>query len=91
MARVFMSHKVRDYDQWKQGYDADAERRKGAGFSEAGRFHSSEDRNSFLIVWDADMSADDARAKVSAMIADPELAALMEEAAVLEKPEHWVG
>jgi len=91
MARVFVTHKVRDYDAWKSGYDADAERRQGAGLTEVGHFHSSDDRNSFLIVWNAAMSAEEATAMVSGMLSDPELAALMEEAGVIEKPEFWVA
>ena len=54
MARIFLTHRVRDYAEWRQGYDADAERRSGAGFSEVGHYHSSHDPNVFLIVWDLD-------------------------------------
>ena len=37
------------------------------------------------------MSAEEATAMVSGMLSDPELAALMEEAGVIEKPEFWVA
>ncbi|MGB1699145.1 MAG: hypothetical protein ACPHRO_04260 [Nannocystaceae bacterium] len=91
MARVFITHKVRDYDAWKTGYDDDAPRREGAGLNEVGHFHTTDDRNSFLIVWDTAMSAADTTAMVTGMLGDPELAARMEEAGVLEKPEFWVA
>ncbi|MBT5218106.1 MAG: hypothetical protein HOI35_16905 [Woeseia sp.] len=91
MARIFATHKVRNYDEWKQGYDADAERRKAGGLIEAGHFHSTDDRNSFLIVWDTTGSVDDANAMASGMFADPDLAKLMEEAGVLEKPSYWIA
>lgn len=91
MARIFATHKVRNYDEWKQGYDADAERRKAGGLIEAGHFHSTDDRNSFLIVWDTTGSVDDANAMASGMFADPDLAKLMEEVGVLEKPSYWIA
>ena len=50
MARIFLTHKLNGYDQWKEGYDADCERRQAAGLNEGGHFLSSDDRNSFLIV-----------------------------------------
>ena len=43
MTTIFVSHKVRDYEEWKVGYNADEERRKKIGFTEAGHFHSSDD------------------------------------------------
>lgn len=91
MARIFLTHRVRDYAEWRQGYDADAERRSGAGLSEAGHYHSADDPNEFLIVWDTEHSAEDATAMVAGMLSDPELGRLMEEAGVLEKPEFWVA
>mgnify|MGYP007063823509 CR=1 FL=1 len=91
MARIFMTHKVRNYDDWKKGYDADSERRQGAGLSEGGHFHSAGDRNSFLIAWDTKANVQEATAMVSGMIEDPDLAKLMEEAGVLEKPTFWVA
>jgi hypothetical protein len=86
-----LTPKVRDYDEWKQGYNADAERRQCAGLIEAGHFHSTDDRNSFIIVWDTKVGVNDASAIASGMLADQELAKLMEEAGVLEKPSFWVA
>ena len=62
MARIFLTHKVKDYDEWKEGYDADGERRQAAGLIEGGHFHSSDDRNSFLIVWDTEIGIDETTA-----------------------------
>jgi len=91
MARVFVTHKVRNYDDWKKAYDADAERRHGAGLREVGHFHDSNDRNSFLIVWNTEHDAAEATALISGMFSNPELAGLMEQAGVIEKPEFWVA
>jgi len=91
MARIFMTHKVGDYDEWKKGYDADAERRQAAGLREAGHFHSTDDRNSFLIAWETEVSVEEATAMTTGMLNDPELAKVMEQAGVLEKPSFWVA
>ena len=91
MARIFLTHKVKDYDQWKEGYDADCERRQAAGLNEEGHFLNSDDRNSFLIVWDTEVDIDETTALVTAMMADEALAKLMEEAGALEKPEFWAA
>jgi len=91
MSRIFMTHKVADYDGWKKLYDDDAERRAGAGFKEAGHYHSSDDRNSFLIVWDTDGSTEEARAAVDGMLSDPALGEVMKAAGVLEKPTYWIA
>ena len=90
MARIFMTHKVADYDTWKKLYDADSERRASAGLQEGGHYHCTDDRNSFLIIWDHDGGPDAARAVVDGMMNDPNLGKLMEEAGVLEKPTSWI-
>ena len=91
MTKIFTAHKVQDYDSWKSKYDADTERRQEAGFHEGGHFHSATDRNSFLIVWDSDLSTEEAKANVSAMYSNPELLTLMQEAGVdTDAIEFWV-
>lgn len=91
MSTVFVEHKVRDYDTWLTGYQADAPRREAIGITEAGHFHSGADRNTFLIVWKTSMSAADAKQMAGDMFNNPELEGLMEQAGVLEKPEFWVA
>ena len=91
MARIFLTHRVRDYAEWRKGYDADAERRSGAGLSDVGHYHSADYPNQFLIVWDSEHSVEDTEAMLNGMMSDPDLARLMEEAGVLEKPGFWVG
>lgn len=91
MARIFMTHRVSDYDAWKAVYDEDAPRRQEGGLSEGGRYHSSGDRNSFLIVWGMDADVGEATAATEGMLADPELAQMMQDNGVLDKPEFWVA
>ena len=52
MVRIFLTHKVKDFYQWKEGYDADRERQQAAALNTGGYSNSTDDRNSFLIVWD---------------------------------------
>ena len=91
MARVFLTHRVRDYAEWRQAYDEDAERRSDAGLTEVGHYHHAGDPNQFLIVWDSEHSMEETTAMVVGMLSDPDLGRLMEEAGVLEKPDFWVA
>ena len=91
MARIFMTHRVSDYDAWKVIYDEDAPRRQEGGLKEGGHFHSTDDRNTFLIVWDMEADVSGATAATEGMLADPDLAQLMQDNGVLDKPEFWVA
>ena len=91
MARIFMTHRVSDYDAWKVIYDEDAPRSQEGGLREGGHFHSSDDRNTFLIVWDMEADVSGATAATEGMLADPDLAQLMQDNGVLDKPEFWVA
>ena len=92
MTKIFTAHTVKDYDDWKTKYDADSDRRAASGFHEGGHFHSPDDRNRFLIVWNSDLSLEEAKANVSAMYTDPELLNLMQEAGVIvEDIGYWVA
>ena len=91
MARIFMTHRVSDYDAWKVIYDEDAPRRQEGGLREGGHFHSSDDRNTFLIVWDMEADVSGATAATEGMLADPDVAQLMQDNGVLDKPEFWVA
>ena len=59
--------------------------------SEVGHYHSADDPNQFLIVWDSEHSVEDVQAMLNGMMSDPDMARLMEEAGVLEKPDFWVA
>ena len=76
MVRIFLTHKVKDFDQWKQGYDADRERQQAAALKTGGYSNSTDDRNSFLIVWDTEVGIDETTAMATGMMADEELAEL---------------
>ena len=91
MTKIFIAHKVKDYGTWKINYDADTNRRASAGFSEGGHYHSAADPNTFMIIWNSELDAGGARARVSAMFSDPDLLALMRESGVnVEDIKFWV-
>ncbi len=85
MARVFIAHPVADYDKWRPVYDADKPRRAAAGVTDVAVFRDADDPNSVLIVAEADA------ASVDALLSDPELGKLMQEAGVTAPPQHWVA
>ena len=76
MVRIFLTHKVKDFYQWKEGYDADRERQQAAALNTGGYSNSTDDRNSFLIVWDTEVGIDETTAMATGMMADEELAEL---------------
>jgi hypothetical protein len=84
MARAFINHPVSDYDKWRPYYDADKARRAAAGITDIAVLRDADDPNSVWIVGEA--SAD----KVDALLSDPELAKVMQEAGVTAPPQYWV-
>jgi hypothetical protein len=92
MTRVFMTHRVNDYDAWRAVYDDDAPARlSAAGLTHVGHYHSTADRNVFIVVWESSAEADSVRTTMADMLADPELGATMQAAGVIEPPEYWVA
>lgn len=91
MTKVFVTHLVEDYDRWRTAYDADRERREESGLNEGGHFHSDENRNKFIIIWNSTQPAAETNALVSTMLSDPGLLKLMEQGGVLETPSFWVA
>jgi hypothetical protein len=85
MARVFINHPVADYDTWRPHFDADKPRRAAAGVADVAVLRDADDPSSVWIVAEADAAA------VEALLSDPELAKLMQEAGVTGPPQHWVA
>jgi hypothetical protein len=84
MARVFIHHPVADYDKWRPVYDADASRRAAAGITDVAVLRDADDPNLVWIVGEADA------ANVEALLSDPELGKLMQEAGVTAPPQFWI-
>jgi hypothetical protein len=81
MPVMVIQHKVRDYDAWRQVYDAHQASRTGAGATNGRVYRKAEDPNDVLVVLDiADV------AKARAWTEGQDLRAAMEKAGVASKP-----
>jgi hypothetical protein len=49
MVRMFIHHRVEDYPQWRRGYDAFDEERRGMGVTDDGVFCAVEDSNDVTV------------------------------------------
>lgn len=79
---MLIRHKVRDFAEWKPGYDAHASQRQAAGLTEKYLLQSSGDPNEVIMFFEA---ADLNRAKSFAESADIKEA--MEKVGVTDKPD----
>lgn len=84
MATIILSHDVKDFASWKPIYDADADRRKSAGFKELAVGTKSDNPQKVYMIWEGDPSP------LEKMMEDPDLRAKMDEAGVISVPEFIV-
>ncbi len=82
MKTVILSHKVKDYGQWRPFFDADIQRRKNFNIIGEKVYKSVEDPNHLYIRFEANDSS-----AIDKLLNDPELAEKMEGAGVISKPE----
>ena len=79
---MLVRHKVRDFSEWKRGYDAHLPERKEAGLAEKRLFHDAKDPNEVIVLFEA---RDLDRAKSFADSAN--LKDTMKKSGVVDKPE----
>jgi hypothetical protein len=79
---MLVRHKVRDFSEWKPGYDAHFPKRAEAGLAEKQLLRGIEDPNEVIVLFEAE---DIDRAKAFAESAD--LRATMQEVGVVDKPD----
>lgn len=79
---VLVRHKVRDFAEWKRGYDGHLPKRVQAGMTEAHLLRSAEDPNEVFLLFKVE---DLGRAKAFAASADMQEA--MQRAGVVERPD----
>jgi hypothetical protein len=84
MVRLFVRHRVADYDAWRKVYDEFDEERRPMGVTDDAVFQSLDDRND-VTVWHDFAGADEARAFVSSEV----LRNTMQRAGVQGEPEIW--
>jgi hypothetical protein len=79
---MLIRHKVRDYPQWKQGYDAHLPKRHEAGLSEKYLLHNQQEPNEVIALFEA---ADLEKAR--AFAASNDLRDAMQRVGVIDKPD----
>jgi hypothetical protein len=79
---VIVKHEVKDYAEWKKGYDADAGNRKTAGFKVHGVYADVNNPNMVYVV-----GMFPSVEAANAFIASPKLKDAMEHAGVVGKPD----
>ena len=85
MARVFVNHPVADYDKWRPVFDADKSRRAAFGVTDVAVLRDTDDPDSIWIVAESDA------AKLEALLSDPELGKVMQDAGVTAPPTWWAS
>ena len=85
MPLIYGKHKVRDYDHWRTHFDADQDRIHRVGAKTLSVMRSTADPNEVHFVFDApDLAA------FAGEMETPELAKIMQDAGVLEKPTIYI-
>jgi len=84
MVRMYVRHRVGDFDSWKQAYDAFDTTRRRLGVRGDAVFHGAEDRND-VTVWN---DFDD-MATAQAFLESDELRSAMQAAGVVGEPQVW--
>jgi hypothetical protein len=79
---LLIRHKVRDFSEWKRGYDVHLPKRTEAGLTEKHLLRSASDPNEVVLLFEA---KDLSRAK--AFGESPDLRETMHKVGVLDKPD----
>jgi hypothetical protein len=79
---VLVRHKVRDFSEWKRGYDAHLPKRTEAGLTEKQLLRGANDPNEVVVIFEA---KDHSRAKTFVESAD--LRETMQKLGVVDKPD----
>ena len=79
---VLIRHKVRDFSEWKRGYDAHLPKRLEAGLTEKYLLRATQDPNEVVLLFEAQ---DLNRAKIFAESTD--LRETMQKVGVVDKPD----
>ena len=79
---VLVRHKVRDFSEWKHGYDAHSPKRAEAGLTERQFFQVAGDPNEVVVIFEA---KDLGRAK--AFVDSLDLRETMQKLGVVDKPD----
>ena len=81
MGMLIIRHKVKDYNEWRPGFDRHARAQKSAGLTNPRVFRSSDDQNEVVILFDTDDTK-----KAKDFLASPDLKETMAKAGVTDRP-----
>ena len=81
MVHAILSHEVRDFSSWKQGFDNDADNREKAGFKVTGVFQSTSNPNEITVT--SEFESEEA---IHEFLANPRLKEVMANAGVVSQP-----
>ncbi|NIP25041.1 MAG: cyclase [Phycisphaerae bacterium] len=79
---MLVRHKVKDFSEWKPGYDEHLPKRDAAGLTEKYLLHSDQDPNEVVVLFEAS-NLD----KAKAFAASEELQQAMQRVGVIDKPD----
>ena len=82
MAYMMVRHKVKDFDEWKPGYDGHLPAREAAGLREVYLLRNADDPHEVIVLFEA---ADLAKARAFAESED--LQKKMQEVGVIDRPD----
>ncbi len=82
MVTTVLTHEVKDFSEWKKGFDSDAENRSKMGVNITGVYRSVDNPNMVTVI--GEVSSVEA---IRGFLANPELKAAMEQAGVIGMPE----
>ncbi len=82
MVTVILSHEVKDFAKWKEGFDSGEAMRAGNGIKTTGVFAAADNDNHVTILTEFPSAE-----AVQGFLANPDLQASMEEAGVVGKPD----
>ena len=81
MSIIILNHQVKDYKAWKPFFDADRQRRSGAGLKDIFVGSSADNPNDVFMIFETNDPA-----KARQMMENPDLQKIMEQAGVISRP-----
>jgi hypothetical protein len=82
MVTTILSHEVKDFTEWKKGFDADAGNRDTMGVKTLGVFQDAEKPNFVTVITEVPSVE-----AIKGFLSNPELKAIMEKAGVIGDPQ----
>lgn len=82
MVTVIVSHKVKDFKEWKKGFDADGSRRDSAGVRTTGIYGALDNPNDVTVVMEFPSPE-----VFKGLMGDPKMKEIMAAAGVISEPE----